>query len=101
MSHGPCGADGAAPRRAASMPAPASASTAARTDREWIAVLMKALTLYRMTRVRLLSALACGVALASAPSLAQRGGAAPPATGPQLLHPMFDDHAVLQRDRPI
>ena len=28
-----------------------------------------------------------------------RGQAAP--VGPQLLHPMFQDHAVLQRDRPI
>lgn len=45
--------------------------------------------------------MACGIALGSAASLAQRGGAALPATGPQLLHPMFQEHAVLQRDRPI
>src|SRR3954467_15280852 len=101
MSHGPCGAAGAGPTCAASKAAPASASTAARTDRAPSAVFMKALTLYFMTRVSFLSALACGVALASAVSLAQRGAAAPPATGPQLLHPMFHDHAVLQRDRPI
>lgn len=30
----------------------------------------------------------------------QQAQQAPPA-GPQLLHPMFQDHAVLQRDRPI
>jgi sialate O-acetylesterase len=54
-----------------------------------------------MASVRLMSVVACGIALASATSLAQRDGAAPPAAGPQLLHPMFQDHAVLQRDRPI
>lgn len=34
------------------------------------------------------------------PGRGGRGGAAAP-TGPQLLHPLFQDHGVLQRDRPI
>src|SRR6185295_14041649 len=32
--------------------------------------------------------------------IAQQPPQTPPA-GPQLLHPIFQDHAVLQRDRPI
>ncbi len=43
----------------------------------------------------------CTVVLTSAASLAQRSGVATSQDGPQLLHPMFQDHAVLQRDRPI
>ncbi len=45
--------------------------------------------------------IAGGVVLASAASLAQRSGSAPNPDPPGLLHPMFQDHAVLQRDRPI
>jgi sialate O-acetylesterase len=40
------------------------------------------------------------VLLAASPFLVRAQQQAPPA-GPQLLHPMFQDHAVLQRDRPI
>ena len=43
----------------------------------------------------------CGVVLASAASTAQRGGVVSSQNAPQLLHAMFQDHAVLQRDRPI
>ena len=40
--------------------------------------------------------------LCSAGVLAQRPAGPPSApAGPQLLHPMFQDHAILQRDRPI
>ncbi|HEY2434658.1 MAG TPA: sialate O-acetylesterase [Vicinamibacterales bacterium] len=45
--------------------------------------------------------IACGVFLASAVSIGQRNGAVSSEDGPELLHPMFQDHAVLQRDRPI
>ena len=45
--------------------------------------------------------IAGGVVLASVASLAQRSALAPAQEGRQLLHPMFQDHAVLQRDRPI
>jgi sialate O-acetylesterase len=45
-------------------------------------------------------ALALSAMLLSAGAIAQQP--LPPETaGPQLLHPMFQDHAVLQRDRPI
>src|SRR4051812_39458827 len=47
-----------------------------------------------------LAALVCASAIAGAQQPSGRGrGGAP--TGPQLLHPMFQDHGVLQRDRPI
>ena len=45
--------------------------------------------------------IAGGVVLASVASLAQNSGSAPDSDDLRLLHPMFQDHAVLQRDRPI
>ena len=45
--------------------------------------------------------IAGGAVLASVASLAQRSALAPTQEGRQLLHSMFQDHAVLQRDRPI
>ena len=49
-----------------------------------------------------LATLLSGSVMADAqqPAPAGRGGLAAP-VGPQLLHPMFQDHGVLQRDRPI
>ncbi len=43
----------------------------------------------------------CAVVLTFAASLAQRSGVATSQDAPRLLHPMFQDHAVFQRDRPI
>ena len=51
--------------------------------------------------MRLAWTIARGVVLASVASLAQPSALAPTQEGRQLLHPMFQDHAVLQRDRPI
>jgi sialate O-acetylesterase len=52
-------------------------------------------TNYRRNGLRLIAVLLCaGAVLAQQPPQP-----APP--GPQLLHPMFQDHAILQRDRPI
>src|SRR4051812_37024346 len=58
--------------------------------------------------MRLSWMIVCSAGLAAAASLPQRGQppavvqAPPPAPArPQLLHPIFDEHAVLQRDRPI
>jgi sialate O-acetylesterase len=44
--------------------------------------------------------LAAALLFAGAVIIAQQPPQTAPA-GPQLLHPMFQDHAVLQRDRPI
>ena len=44
--------------------------------------------------------LAAALLWAGAVIIAQQPPQTAPA-GPQLLHPMFQDHAVLQRDRPI
>ena len=44
--------------------------------------------------------LAAALLWAGAVTIAQQPPQTAP-TGPQLLHPMFQDHAVLQRDRPI
>ncbi len=51
--------------------------------------------------MRLAWLIAGGVVLACVASLAQRRALAAPQEGRQLLHSMFQDHAVLQRDRPI
>ena len=65
------------------------------------------MTWHRILRWALWSALiASSVLSAQQPQPAAprgRGGQGPAAAppGPQLLHPMFQDHAVVQRDRPI
>ena len=50
--------------------------------------------------MRLAWTIVAGTALASGALLAQRNGVASTEASP-LLHPMFQDHGVLQRDRPI
>jgi sialate O-acetylesterase len=52
-----------------------------------------------MTRYDKAGRLAAALLWAGAVIAQQRPQAAP--LGPQLLHPMFQDHAVLQHDRPI